>query len=135
MTAPLDAVPPVDVKRSAVLILSSDPMAAALVGAAIEAVGVATAFARQGESPRDALLRTRPAVVAIDCEHDEACSEAFLGPVVMTGAAVAVFGPPRLSRDLLVAARRFSVSAFCLPDDQEQFLELVRRAARGDGKP
>ncbi len=108
-------------------------MAAALVGAVIEAAGVAAVFARHGESPRDALLRTRPAVVAIDCEHDEACSEAFLGPVVMTGAEVAIFGPPRLSREMLSASRRFSVGAFCLPDDQEPLLELARRAAhRGD---
>ena len=120
-----------DVKRSAVLILSSDPMTAALVGAAMEATGAGAVFARHDESPREALLRTRPAVVAIDCEHDEACSEAFLGPVVMTGAAVAVFGPPRLSRDLLGASRRFSIAAFCLPDDQEQLLELVRRAVHG----
>lgn len=121
--------------RSAVLILSSDPMGAALVGAAIESVGVATVFARQGEPPREALLRTRPAVVAIDCEHDEACSEAFLGPVVMTGAEVAIFGPPRLSVDLVAASRRFAVGAFCLPNDQEQLLDLVRRAAHRDDQP
>lgn len=107
-------------------------MTAALVGAAIEAANVAVVFARHDETPREALLRARPAVVAIDCEHDEACSEAFIGPVVMTGAAVAVFGPPRLSRDLLGASRRFSIAAFCLPDDEERLLELVRRTVHRD---
>lgn len=107
-------------------------MTAALVGAAMEAANVAVVFARQDESPREALLRARPAVVAIDCEHDEACSEAFLGPVVMTGAAVALFGPPRRSHDLLAAARRFSVRAFCLPDDEPQLLQLVRQTVRVD---
>lgn len=107
-------------------------MTAALVGAAIEAADVAVMFARHDESPREALLRARPAVVAIDCEHDEACSEAFLGPAVMTGAAVALFGPPRLSHALLAASRRFSIRAFCLPADEEQLLELVRRAVYGD---
>ena len=107
-------------------------MSAALVGAAIEAAGVAAVFARPDESPREALLRTRPAAVAIDCEHEEACSDAFLGPVLMTGATVLVFGPPRLAHELMAASRRFSLRAFCLPDDEPQLLELVRRATRGE---
>jgi hypothetical protein len=107
-------------------------MAAALVAAAIHAGGVATVFARDGESPRDALLRTRPAVVAIDCEHEEACSDGFLGPALMTGAQVAVFGPARLARELVAASRRFSVAAFCLPADQERLLDLVVGVAHGE---
>ncbi len=124
-----------DVKRSAALILSSDPMTAALVGAVIEAAGAPPLFPRADEAPRDALRRTRPAIVAVDCEHEDACSEAFLGPAVMVGAAVALFGPARRARELVSAGRRFGIPALCFPDDVELLVALVRRALDGDGEP
>src|SRR4029077_4532677 len=57
-----------DVSRNVVLVLSSDPLAAALPGAAIELAGHAPTFQQADESPRGALLRLRPALVVIDCD-------------------------------------------------------------------
>ncbi|MDQ3950360.1 MAG: hypothetical protein M3282_08430, partial [Gemmatimonadota bacterium] len=82
-------------KRSAVLIFSEDPLAAALIGAAAELVGFAPTFPTHAESPRDALLRERPRLVLVDCDHEAACSPSFFGPVLMTGARV-----------MLIASRR-----------------------------
>ena len=53
-------------KTPTALVLSDDPLAAALVAAAIEHYGVRPVFAAAGESPRDALRRLRPRVVLVD---------------------------------------------------------------------
>src|SRR6478609_8179413 len=74
---PQDAMQPPthgdDVSRSPVLVLSSDPLAAALLGAAIELAGLAPRFPQSAESPRNALLRVRPRLVFIDCDHEDGC--------------------------------------------------------------
>ena len=89
-----------DATRVPVLVLSSDPLAAALVGAAIELAGHAPRFPLADEAPRAALLRVRPRLVVIDCDHEDACSDSFIGPALMTG-----------SRVLLVRSRRTHVTS------------------------
>jgi hypothetical protein len=74
--------------RSAVLIFSEDPLAAALLGAAVELVGFEPTFPLRGESPRQALLRKRPPLVLVDSDDEAACRPSFLGPALMTGARV-----------------------------------------------
>src|SRR3954471_24023298 len=61
-----------EVSRQAVLIISSDPLAAALLGAAVELAGHQPHFVRTEERARAALLRARPRLVLVDCDHDEA---------------------------------------------------------------
>ena len=73
------------VKRSVVLIFSEDPLAAALLGAAVETAGFRPAFPAHGDAPRDALLRVRPGLVLVECDHAGACAPSFVGPALMTG--------------------------------------------------
>jgi hypothetical protein len=113
-------------KGLTVLILSSDALAAALLGAAIEIAGFAPAFPRIGEAPRDALRRTRPCLVVVDCDLEDACGEAFFGPVIMTGARIAVFSSTRSRRVLDPIAAEFGVRAFTLPIDYDTLAQLLR---------
>lgn len=103
----------------AVLIVAGDPLAAALLGAAVEHAGSLPHFPRSGEAPRGALLRLRPRLVLISCDHPEACSEAFIGPALMTGAAVLVIQ----TRDTLPETRdtidRLNLTAVDLSRDTE----------------
>ena len=108
-----------------VLILSTDPLAAALLGAAVELVGHTPYFPRENENPRDTLRRIRPAVVLIDCDQEDACSETFFGPAMMTGARLAVFSSSRSQRALGPIAAEFGVHAFGLPIDFDELRRIL----------
>src|SRR5829696_3716860 len=106
-------------KSSAVLVLATDPLSGALIGAAVELAGYAPVFPSDGESSRDALLRTRPCVVLVDCDDEHACAKSFFGPAMMAGSQVAVFSSSRSKRTIEPIAEQFGVRAFRLPIDIE----------------
>jgi hypothetical protein len=109
----------------AVLILSSDPLPAALLGAAVELAGHTPHFARAGESPRAALLRLRPNVVFVDCDHVEACADSFLGPAIMTGARVILIRSPRSARDLDTLSGHGQLTVLGLPFAEGELARLL----------
>lgn len=109
-----------------VLIFSTDPLAAALLGAAAELAGVTPCFAAHGETPRDALLRTRPAIALVDCDHEQACTESFFGPALMAGARVVIFSSSRSHRRLEPIAEEFGVRTITLPIDVGTLARVLR---------
>jgi hypothetical protein len=122
------------VKRSAVLIFSEDPLTAALIGAAVDLVGFEPAFPADGEPPRDALLRERPRLVLVDCDHEAACGPNFFGPVLMTGARVMLVGSRRTRRDATALASRFGLHAITLPADVATIANLLRAELEAAGR-
>ena len=123
----LPPVPDDDVRRVPVLVLSSDPLAAALLGAAIELAGYALRFPDPSESPRTALLRARPRLVVVDCDHEEACSDAFIGPALMTGSRVLLFRSPRTRRDVSELSTRIGLRVAEMPMAHEPLTRLLRQ--------
>jgi hypothetical protein len=111
--------------ESVVLILSTDALAGALLGAGVELAGYAPAFPRDNETARDALRRAKPGIVFVDCDHEEATSEAFIGPAMMTGASIAVYGSPRSTRDFRRIANAYRTECFALPIDHEDLIKLL----------
>jgi len=115
-----------DVTRVPVLVLSSDPLAAALVGAAIELAGHDPRFPHADEPVRAALLRVRPRLVVIDCDHEEACSEAFIGPALMMGSRVMLFRSRRTRRDVSELATRLGLRVVEMPIEHDSLSEVLR---------
>jgi hypothetical protein len=114
-------------------VLSSDPLAAALLGAAIELAGLAPMFPQSAESPRNALLRVRPRLVVIDCDHEDACTEAFVGPALMTGSQVVLFRSRRTQRDVSEMADRLGLRTVDMPrehDSQKSQLQELATEVR-----
>lgn len=109
----------------AVLVLSNDDLAGALLAALAETAGLSPAFARAAETPRDALRRLRPELVLVDCEHESACTEQFLGPVRMTGATALVFGRGADGERLRSLADQHRVRVFALPIDAEELARTI----------
>lgn len=109
----------------AVLVLSNDDLAGALLAALAETAGLSPAFARVAETPRDALRRLRPELVLVDCEHESACTEQFLGPVRMTGATALVFGRGADGERLRSLADQHRVRVFALPIDAEELARTI----------
>ena len=117
----------------AALIFSTDPLAAALLGAIIELAGAQPVFAAQGERARDALLRIRPVLAIVDCDDEDTCAEGFLGPALMTGASVVVFSSQRSERDATVLLTRLGIRSLRLPEDTAELGTLVRELSAPAG--
>lgn len=114
-----------EVTRAPVLVLSSDPLAAALVGAAIELAGHAPRFPHADEAARAALLRVRPRLVIIDCDHEEACAESFIGPALMTGSRVLLIRSRRTRRDASELAARLALRVVEMPMEHGPLTRLL----------
>ena len=115
----------------AALILSHDPVAAALIGGAAELAGLEPAFPGTDEAARDALRRIRPVCILADCARPDASTETFIGPAMMMGASVAVFCA---SHDAAAVGRsrrlaqRYDVAFFHFPEDAEALHGYFARA-------
>ena len=114
-----------DVIRRDVLILFADPLAAALMGAAVELAGHVPHFPDPDETVRAALLRLRPRVTLIDCDLDEACTESFIGPALMIGSRVQLFASRRTTRDAPRLAQRLGLPLATLPMDEDALATLL----------
>jgi hypothetical protein len=114
------------VSRQVVLVISMDPLSAALLGAAIELAGHVPSFVHGDESPRDALLRVRPRLVVIDCDHADACSDAFIGPALMTGSKVLLFKSRRTQHDAGDLAERLGLTVVDMPSKHETLTQVLR---------
>ena len=125
-----DAATRSDDVSSPVLIFSSDPLAAALLAAAIELAGHAPYFAQKDESARDALRRVRPRLVLIDCDHEESCSDEFIGPALMMQARVLLFRSRRTVREVAEFSRRLDVRVIELPMEFDELAAILGTALR-----
>ena len=109
----------------AVLIFSSDPLAAALLGAAVELAGHAPHFAEKDEPARAALMRVRPRLALIDCDHEESCSDEFVGPALMTGARVLLFRSRGNLRDMAELADRLKLRVIDMPTSHDTLTAVL----------
>jgi hypothetical protein len=119
------------VSRHAVLIFSADPVAAALLGAVVELAGHAPHFPQQDEAARGSLMRVRPRLVLIDCDHEETCSDTFVGPALMTGAEVVLYRSRRTRRESRDFAGRLGLRVVELPTEQESLTRILRELLAG----
>ena len=109
-----------------ILVLSDDPLSAALLGAATELAGYAPRFPLPAEPVRAALRRVRPRLVLVDCNHAEACTDEFVGPALMTGSGVLLFRSRRTTSDPGEFAQRLGLRVLDLPVDHEPLSRLLR---------
>lgn len=114
-----------EVSRQAVLIISSDPVAAALLGAAVELAEHMPHFVGNGERTRAALLRVRPRLILVDCDHEEACTDEFVGPAIMTGARVVLFRSNRSIADRTQFSGRLGLRTLDMPKEHDSITALL----------
>ena len=114
-------------RAAAALVLSPDPLAGALLGAAVEVAGFRAEFARTDESLRASLARAKPSHVLIDCDDPNSRDESALGPALMTGARLFLFGNARKTNDLGAVASRFQARLVVLPDDIDRLQDILTR--------
>ena len=112
------------------LILSQDPLAAALLGAAVELIGCSIAFAAPDESAPQAFRRLRPAFLLIDASDKDICASELLGPALMTGTPAILFGSAAAVSIRRHFAKQFQLEPLVMPRDFSRLSELLGPAGR-----
>jgi hypothetical protein len=112
------------------LVVSTDALLAALLGAAVETLGYAAAFPAAGESARLALGRLRPALVLVDCADDDACADGVLGPATMLGARLVLLGDAASTARRRALAARHEAVLLALPASWDEIAAAIERARR-----
>jgi DNA-binding NtrC family response regulator len=118
-------------REQLLLILSHDPLAAALLGALVETLGYQVQFARPPESADDSLRRVKPRICLADCTDPESCRPEFFGRATMRGICVIIFGTPAALEAVRELARADNIEMLFMPPDMET-LEAVLQRAGGD---
>jgi CheY-like chemotaxis protein len=99
-----------------VLVLSDEPVVAALVGLLVEVAGRTPVFASPGESSTDALERLRPlSVVLVDVAMGASHSDLFFAAAAKWGIGIAVFGPEMHAHEIAEIASTRAVPWFTMP--------------------
>ena len=111
-----------------VLILSSDAVAAALLGGLVETLGYLVRFYRPPEPPEVALRRERPSIALIDCADPTLMKEDVLGRARMRDVSMVIFGTPDALRDVRALAAEHDLGTLIMPASVEALDETLRNA-------
>lgn len=118
-----------------ILVLSQQPVLAALVGMLVELAGRAPVFPTADEPPSDAIRRLSPlAVILIDAEADAARSDMFFAVAARSQIGVVVFGSEREARRVAEVAASRRIPWITLPPEVDRLRHAIRFAAER-GRP
>jgi hypothetical protein len=111
-----------------VLILTEQPVIAALVGMLVELAGCDVVFPAVAEQPADALTRLRPlAVILIDAEMSAARSDLLFALASRKQIGVAVFGSGERAREIAEIAALRQIPWLTLPPDVDRLSAVIDR--------
>jgi DNA-binding NtrC family response regulator len=114
--------------KHVVLILSSDAVAAALLGALVETLGYLVRFYHPPEEPDAVLKRERPSVVMVDCDDPTVMKDELFGRARMRGISAIIFG----SSDALNRVQRLvaehALDKIIMPASLDALDESLRKA-------
>jgi DNA-binding NtrC family response regulator len=113
-----------------VLILSSDAVAAALLGALVETLGYLVRFYHPPESPDEALRRERPSVAMVDCDDPTMMNDELLGRARMRGVSVVMFGSRDALRQVRQLALEHQLDTLLMPTSLDELDETLRKAIK-----
>jgi hypothetical protein len=114
-------------RAAAALLVSSDALAAALLGGAVERAGFRAAFPQEGEALGAALMRVKATHVLLDAADLTSRDDAVIGPALMTGARLFFFGGVRAADDVREFAAKHHARLIVLPDDINGLREILTR--------
>jgi DNA-binding response OmpR family regulator len=110
------------------LVISTDPMTAALLGLLLELESYHVVY-HEGEEALAVLFdRVRPVMVLVDVDHPDGFSEAFTAYVRDAGGRVLAFSPGRLRDDVRELATARQLPWFALPIDRATFAAALASA-------
>jgi len=114
--------------KHVVLILSSDAVAAALLGALVETLGYLVRFFQPPESADSALRRTHPSIAMVDCDDPTLVNDELLGRAKMRGSSVIMFGSSDALRQVRQLALEHALDTLIMPASLDSLDETLQRA-------
>jgi DNA-binding NtrC family response regulator len=126
---PADEDPP---GKHVVLILSTDSVAAALIGALVETLGYLVTFFTAPDSPDDVMRRVRPAVALVDCADPTLMNAELLGRATMRGISVVIFGVPDTIRRVQDLVHTYGLATLIMPASMDMLDDALRAAIEKD---
>lgn len=111
-----------------VLILSHDPLAAALLGGLVETLGYEVHFRRPPETPENCLRRLRPKICLVDCGDPISCREEFLARTAMRGVCVVIFGTREALDRVREMAATHRIETLLMPPTLDEVEAVLQRA-------
>jgi len=116
--------------RTTILILSSDPVAAALVAALIGTFGYVVKFAGVPEMVEDSIRRWRPMICLVDAAEPAFCNSAVLGRARMRGISVVVYGTSGALDEIRELVTEGGIDTLRMPADAAELDQALTRALR-----
>jgi len=106
------------------LIFAREDIVAALLGLLVEGSGFQPKFAGEDEAAKDAISRTRPFAVLVDCDHPE-FSDDLIETIRRSGARPILFSPFRNQLEVTRLASQHGTPSFTLPAEPETFTRIL----------
>src|SRR5919204_3729124 len=101
-----------------VMVVSTDPVIAALLGTMVELEEHTAVFPAGGERTTAAVARQRPDLILLDCDHEAAASAKFVDEARSFGSGIVLFSPGRAGDEVRERAEQWNVPWFSLPIDR-----------------
>jgi len=114
--------------KHVVLILSSDAVAAALLGALVETLGYLVRFYHPPEDPDVTLKRDRPSVAMVDCDDPTLMRDELFGHARMRGISVVMFGTREALDKVRLLATEHALDTLIMPATLDALDETLRKA-------
>ena len=116
--------------KHVVLILSSDAVAAALLGGLVETLGYVVRFYRPPEPAEIAIRREHPSIALIDCADPTLMKEDVLGRARMRDVSVVIFGTAEAMRGVRALVAAHELDTLIMPVTLDTLDETLRNAVR-----
>lgn len=118
-------------REQLVLILSHDPIAAALLGGLVETLGYQVHFGQPPESADESLRRVKPQVCLVDCGDPVSCRSEFFGRATMRRVCVVIYGTAEALARLREVARAHDLDTLLMPPEVHVLEATLQRATSG----
>lgn len=119
-------------RHQTVLILSSDPLAGALLGGLVETLGYEVRFRRAPETAESSLRRLRPRICLVDSTDPMSRREEFLARAMMRGVCIVVFGTREALDRVRDIAEAHRIETLLMPPDMVELEAVLHRAGGGE---
>jgi AmiR/NasT family two-component response regulator len=111
---------------STILVIAREPLIQTLMCSLVDLSGHHAAQPWSDESVVDAVLRLRPQLILLDCEHDAACEDGAYLAAASVGAAVLLFTPSRSRAEVADLAAERGLQSMALPIRLHEFSETLQ---------
>jgi DNA-binding NtrC family response regulator len=111
---------------STILVIAKEPLIQTLMCSLVELSGHRAVQPRSDETVTAAIMRVRPHLLLLDCEHDCACEEEAYIAAAHVEAEVLIFTPSRSHAEVADFAAERGLRSMALPIRLHEFSATLR---------